>query len=92
MVDVTAILVGVAGIVDPMVASEADIVDLMMEALVEILAAGLLEEDADVMAEEGDGLPGEGELVRARRLLVLVPATHSVSRFLARWSTTFPLI
>ena len=54
-----------------------------------VLAGGGL--GASVLAGAGEVVEADDDLSRARRLLALVPAIHSVSRCLARLRTTFPL-
>ena len=54
-----------------------------------VLAGGGL--GAGVLAGAGEVVEADDDLSRARRLLALVPAIHSVSRCLARLRTTFPL-
>ena len=55
-----------------------------------VLAGGGL--GAGFLAGGGeDVVEADDDLSRARRLLALVPAIHSVSRCLARLRTTFPL-
>ena len=54
-----------------------------------VLARGGL--GAGVLGGAGEVVEADDDLSRARRLLALVPAIHSVSRCLARLRTTFPL-